>query len=198
MAMSPLALQACQACGTSLADVPVTQTENAPWHWHRCCCRCKWLPANIIWLYMIHRWCQSARLVSSGLSNCAEVMMGFIFGVERTLKLPLMISLRRPDRTRWIQDGPFVGDTLRLKLRLLRGWGYLRYIEIYLRYSRHLGPLISYSHMASYGFIWPFPILSILSFPGKLTTSLSLMTCLPCIMAEWRPARLLILSAAKS
>lgn len=155
-------------------------------------------------VYDSYRWCQSARLVSSGLSNCAEVMMGFIFGVERTLKLPLMISLRRPDRTRWIQDGPFVGDTLRLKLRLLQGWGFLRYIEIYLRYSRHLGPLISYSHMASYGFIFPilsilsFPILSILSFPGKLTTSLSLMTCLPCIMAEWRPARLLILSAAKS
>eukprot|EP00913_Durusdinium_trenchii_P003331 g3085.t1 len=51
--------KACQQCGASLADVPVTQTEN--------------------------------------------VMMGFIFGVERTLKLPLMISIRRQSDTqgRW-------------------------------------------------------------------------------------------------
>lgn len=47
--------KACQQCGASLADVPVTQTEN--------------------------------------------VMMGFIFGVERTLKLPLMISIRRQSDT---------------------------------------------------------------------------------------------------
>ena len=98
--MSPLALQACQACGTSLAGVPVTQTENATWHWHRCCCRCKRLPANIICavnIYLIGR-----------CGRAAEVMMGFIFGVERTLKLPLMISLRRPDRTGSRQHGPLV------------------------------------------------------------------------------------------
>mmetsp|Transcript_2578 Transcript_2578/g.6194 ORF Transcript_2578/g.6194 Transcript_2578/m.6194 type:complete len:425 (+) Transcript_2578:53-1327(+) len=43
--------KACQNCGNSLLDTPVTQTEN--------------------------------------------VMMGFIFGVERTMKFPLMISIRR-------------------------------------------------------------------------------------------------------
>jgi len=43
--------KACQGCGHTLENVPITQTEN--------------------------------------------VMMGFIFGVERTLKFPLMISIRR-------------------------------------------------------------------------------------------------------
>eukprot|EP00435_Cladocopium_sp_Y103_P021244 s4468_g5.t1 len=60
--------KACQACGTSLADVPVTQTEN--------------------------------------------VMMGFIFGVERTLKLPLMISLRRTEPDRGQTNNVIVFDDL--------------------------------------------------------------------------------------
>ena len=117
-------------------------------------------------VYDSYRWCQSARLVSSGLSNCAEVMMGFIFGVERTLKLPLMISLRRPDRTRWIQDGPFVGDTLRLKLRLLRGWGYLRYIWDIRDISGPSFHILIWHHMDLSSQSFPsFPFQSFPSFP---------------------------------
>eukprot|EP00440_Ansanella_granifera_P055305 gb/GFBE01059955.1/.p1 GENE.gb/GFBE01059955.1/~~gb/GFBE01059955.1/.p1 ORF type:complete len:416 (+),score=73.30 gb/GFBE01059955.1/:1-1248(+) len=52
--------KACQGCGTSLADVPISQTEN--------------------------------------------VMMGFIFGVERTTKLPLVISLRRQTENTMVFD----------------------------------------------------------------------------------------------
>ena len=113
MAMSPLALQACQACGTSLAGVPVTQTENAPWHWHRCYCRCIQLQMIACKYHLIHlsdanmpnQYAPLDPLVAANVPKCAQVMMGFIFGVERTLKLPLMISLRRPDRSGPIQTG---------------------------------------------------------------------------------------------
>ncbi|CAJ1374600.1 unnamed protein product [Effrenium voratum] len=52
--------RACQACGTQLGAVPVTQTEN--------------------------------------------VLMGFIFGVERTSKFPLVISLRRQSTEAIVYD----------------------------------------------------------------------------------------------
>lgn len=120
---------------------------------------CLQISYDCIWLYMIHRWCQSARLVPSGVPNCAEVMMGFIFGVERTLKLPLMISLRRPDRTRWIQDGPFIGDTLRLKLRLLRDWGYLILIYIYWDIFEIFETSRAPHFIFSYGIIWIYMAL---------------------------------------
>eukprot|EP00439_Symbiodinium_sp_Y106_P077234 s573_g16.t1 len=71
--------KACQGCGHTLENVPITQTEN--------------------------------------------VMMGFIFGVERTLKFPLMISIRRQT------DHVIVFDDL---LAMLHG-----YASLNITYQKH-------------------------------------------------------------